>query len=209
MTGPDGIRDLISRAQAGDPDALERVLGVVRPWLERGARPFADPDRPDESTADLAQAAWLRAWQGLSQFRGAGDDLQTMAMFQAWVEELVRNVGLNAARERRAHVRQPRGKIIRLGDSPAEGGEPAGHLDLAASGPSPSSLAAAGERDALIRQALSRLGDERDREIVRLRFVEGLSLRQVAERLGTNHETVRQRYHAALSFLERELEGLR
>jgi RNA polymerase sigma factor (sigma-70 family) len=60
-----------------------------------------------------------------------------------------------------------------------------------------------------VRAALERLTDDQDRQIVHLRFLEGLSLRQIATRLGRSHEFVRQRFHAALRVLERELESLR
>ena len=48
----------------------------------------------------------------------------------------------------------------------------------------------------------------RDREIVRLCFFDGLSLRQIAERLQLSYDKVRQRYHRSLKVLERELGGL-
>jgi DNA-directed RNA polymerase specialized sigma24 family protein len=44
--------------------------------------------------------------------------------------------------------------------------------------------------------------------LVRLRFFEGVSLRQAAHRLGCNHETARQRYHAGLGRLQQDLQGL-
>ena len=53
------------------------------------------------------------------------------------------------------------------------------------------------------------LDSQSDRHIVQMRFLEGLSLRQIARVLGQNHEHVRQRFHAALRSLERELEELR
>jgi RNA polymerase sigma factor (sigma-70 family) len=60
----------------------------------------------------------------------------------------------------------------------------------------------------MIRRALAKIPDATEREILRLRFFEGLSLRQVAERVQVNHETVRQRYHAVLRRLQRDLKGL-
>ncbi len=59
-----------------------------------------------------------------------------------------------------------------------------------------------------MREAIARLSDPLDREIVQLRFVDGLSLRQIAVKLGCNHESVWQRYHAVLGRLQRELGGL-
>ncbi len=71
--GPtDDFPEILQLARQGDQTALAALLELVRPWLERAARGYADPERPDESTADLTQAAWLRVWQGLGQFQGAG-----------------------------------------------------------------------------------------------------------------------------------------
>jgi len=214
MSPPDGFYELLMRARRGESAAIEALLEVIRPWLWQAAHGFADPDRPDESTADLAQTAWLRVWQALDQFQGPGDaetgDAQTLAMFRAWVLQIVRRLGMNALRNRQTEHRRPPGRLQRLdavppGDSTASWG----NFQPEAALPSPSAEAERNEQIERIRKALDRLGDEEDRQIVHLRFLEGLSLRQIATRLGRNHEHVRQRFHAALRLLERELEDLR
>jgi RNA polymerase sigma factor (sigma-70 family) len=210
----DGFRDLIVRAQQGDRTAIDTLLDVIRPWLWQAARGFADPERPDESTADLAQAAWLRAWQSLGQFQGPGEgntgDAQTLAMFRAWVLQIVRRLGMNNVRDRQTEHRRPPGRLRRLdaalpGSSTASWGDP--HLEAAE--PSPSAQAEANEQAVRIRAAFDRLADDEDRQIIHLRFSEGLSLRQIAARLGRNHEHIRRRFHAALRLLEHDLEDLR
>jgi RNA polymerase sigma factor (sigma-70 family) len=60
----------------------------------------------------------------------------------------------------------------------------------------------------MVRAALLKIASETDREIVRLYFFDSLSLRQIAERLGLSYDKVRERHHASLRFLERELGGL-
>ena len=44
---------------------------------------------------------------------------------------------------------------------------------------------------------------------MRLRFIEGLSLRQIAERTGYTYDQVRSRFQKALETIERRLGGLR
>lgn len=214
MNHPHGLQDLIARARGGDRAAAETLLEVIRPWIWQAARGFGDPERPDESTADLAQAAWLRCWQSLGQFQGPGageaDDEQTGAMFRAWVVQIVRRTGMNAVRDRHAGYRRPPGPLRRLDAAPAAGST----LSWAAPAPeavepSPSARVQADERSERLRAALDRLADDEQREIVRFRFLDGLSLRQIAARLGRNHEHVRQRFHAALRALEGELDDLR
>ncbi len=213
MNSPNRFHDLIARAQRGDSAAIDALLEVIRPWLWQAAQGFADHERPDESTADLAQSAWLRVWQSLDQFQGpnAGEtsDAQSLAMFRAWVLQIVRRLGMNAVRDRQTDRRRPPGRLQRLdagppGDSTSSWGPP----QPRAADPSPSAHAAANERAERIRAAVARLTDDEQRQIVQLRFLEGMSLRQIATRLGKNHEHIRQRFHAALRLLERELEGL-
>jgi RNA polymerase sigma factor (sigma-70 family) len=213
MNPSDGFHDLIVRAQRGDRAAVDALLEVIRPWLWQSARGFADADRPDESTADLAQSAWLKVWQSLDQFQGPKDteagDAQTLAMFRAWALQIVRRLGMNAVRDRNAGVRRPPGGVERLDlCPPGQSTRSWGYRGPRAADPSPSACAEAIEQAERIAAALERLSSEEDREIVRLRFVEGLSLRQIGSELSRNHEHVRQRFHAAMRILERELEGL-
>jgi RNA polymerase sigma factor (sigma-70 family) len=199
----DGFRDLVMQAQAGDKQATTQLLAVIRPWLEQRARGYADPCQPDASASDLAQEAWLRAWQKLHQFHGSDDDEQTLAMFRVWVGRILQRLGLNALRDREAQHRKPPGAMVRLGGTASQAG-----LDPAGSEPTPSAHAAVDEQVERVRRVLERIVDATDREIVRLRFFEGLSLRQIAERLQSNHENVRQRFHAVLRQLEHDLKEL-
>jgi len=213
MANPNGLHELIMQAQRGDRAATDALLEVIRPWLWQAAHGFADPERPDESTADLAQAAWLRVWESLGRFRGPGDgetdEAQTLAMIRAWVLQIVRRLGMNAVRDRQAEHRRPPGRLRRLDAAPPGDSTTSWGRDLPqAAEPSPSAGAEAREQAEQVSTALDRLDDE-EREVVRLRFLEGMSLRQIATHLGRNHEHVRRRFHAALQHLERELEGLR
>jgi RNA polymerase sigma factor (sigma-70 family) len=199
-----GFQKLLARARAEDRAATDELLALVRPWLEQLARGHA----PDGGVSDLVQEAWLRAWQKFDQFQGADDEAQALAMFRAWMARIVTRLGLNAARDGGARQRTAPGKLLRLDGSAAAAGDSAAVPDPSAGEPSPSAHAQTAEQARLVHEALARLTDPLDRDIVRLRFFEGMSLRQVAARLGCNHETVRQRYHAVLHRLQRDLNGL-
>jgi RNA polymerase sigma factor (sigma-70 family) len=202
-----GFHDLLARAQSGDHAATDELLILIRPWLEQLARDHAGPPQPNGSVSDLVQEAWLRAWQKLDQFHGAADEAQSLAMFRAWLARIVWRLGLNAARDAGAQQRTPPGKLLRLdGVRAADDSLPV--LDPSASGATPSANVRAAEQTRLVQEALSKLSDPLDRDIIRLRFFEGLSLRQVAHQLECNHETVRQRYHALLGRLQQDLKGL-
>jgi RNA polymerase sigma factor (sigma-70 family) len=119
-------------------------------------------------------------------------------MFRAWLARIVSRLGRNAVRDGAAQQRTPPGKLLRLNESAAP-------LDPSAAGPTPSAHAQAAEQARLVHQALARLADPLERDILAMRFFEGRSLRQIAAHLGINHESARQRYHAAASRLQKEL----
>lgn len=208
MLDPSIAADL-KLAQNGDRQAMERLLAALLPLLESLARRYAEPGSPQESCADLVQEASMRIWQKLPQFQGSEDMAQTAAMFHDWVSQLVRRLAQDRQRHRHAHRRKPKQGIARFraataGDSNSD----AGARDPSARGPTPSTNVRRGEEADRIRAALAKIADDTDREIVRLCFFDGLSLRQIAERLNVNYDKVRTRYHACLRQLERELKGL-
>jgi RNA polymerase sigma factor (sigma-70 family) len=200
MSDPERLPELLAQAQAGDTAAIEALLKAIRPWLEQIAAGHAGRGQPDGGTSDLVQQAWLRAWHHLGQFHGGTTGEETVARFRAWLARIVRRLAGNAQRARAAAQRRPPGTLVRL-DAPATGSA----VEPPAGDPTPSACAAADEEEQRLHDALARIEDETDRTILRLRFFEGLSLRQIALRLGTNHEQVRQRCHAALRRLERDL----
>jgi RNA polymerase sigma-70 factor (ECF subfamily) len=200
-----GFLNLLADARAGDRQATEKLLALMRPWLEQLARRHAPPRRADGSTADLVQEAWLRAWQKLDQFQGSDNEVQALAMFRAWLERIVCRLGLNATRDQKAQQRNPGSPFLQL-DGARASGSSGPVLDPSDGRPTPSANVQAEEEARRVHEALARLPDPLDRDIVRLRFFQGLSLRQIATQLGRDHETVRQRYHAAMHRLQGDLE---
>ncbi len=200
------FRSLVHRAQGGEREAIERLLALVRPGIEEVVRSFADPARPDESTSDLVQEAWLRAWRGIEGFRGGATDEETMAMFRGWVKQIAQRTGLNAQRDRDTTRRGPPGGAVlpldRLSpDSSFNPGVPA----PAAPGLSPSSLARHDEETRRIHEALASISDPTVRDVVRLRFFEELPLTQVARQLGLSYDEARGRFESGMRILERLL----
>jgi RNA polymerase sigma factor (sigma-70 family) len=203
----EGFHDLLARTRAGDRAAADELLGLIRPWIEQFARQHRPPHSPGGSVSDLVQEAWLRAWQKLDQFQGAADGAQSVVMFRAWLARIVSRLGLNAARDASAQQRTPPGQLLQL-NGPREADDSLRVLDPSTSEPTPSANVRAEEQTRLVQEALARLTDPLDRDVIRLRFFEGLSLRQVAHRLGCNHETIRQHFHAILGQLQHDLKGL-
>jgi len=201
-----GFDELVRQAQNGDRRAMDLLLEAWRSQMVMVARNYADPAHAAESVSDFVQEAELRAWQGLAQFRGGVNDQETQAMWGAWIQQIVRRVGLNHVQARNAQRRKdPDRKVLPLaGGAGSTGG--AG-LEPSAGGSSPSAHFLKDERAQLVRTALEGIPDETDRAIVRLCFFDGLSFGQIAARVGFCYETVRQRYHEALGRMENELKG--
>lgn len=208
MIAPEGLAQLVRRAQAGDRLAEAELLERVVPALGAFAERFGRSSSPEESTSDFVQEASLRFWEKLPQFHGATDDAQTAAMLHEWLGQLVRRFAATRRQARHARKRRPATSVMPLG---APGNEPRGAgpaIDPASAGPSPSAVVRAAEIDERVHAALNAMPEALDRQIMELCFAQKLSLREIAEHLHLNYDKVRERYHSGLRFLQRELDGL-
>ncbi|MCZ6691866.1 MAG: sigma-70 family RNA polymerase sigma factor [Planctomycetota bacterium] len=203
--GSEEFGKILQRAQDGDRQAMDKVLQNLRPYLASLARPYADPIRPAGSTADLLQDACLRAWRKLGTFEGGKNDEETFAMFRSWIGQIVRRLGLNSIRDRAAKGRIPSDKIVPLrpadGDSSGAGSD----RDVPARTRTPSAYAREGEMAERIRSALESLADPTAATVVRLRFFDGMTIPEIAERLDMSPSQVRERHRSAMRRLRREL----
>jgi len=84
---------LIDRARAGDRRALENLLVVCKPAVERYARRSCESEDVEEAVQD---ALWIL-------FRRLGG-LRSAAAFASWLFQIVRRACVSYARRRRAHV---------------------------------------------------------------------------------------------------------
>ena len=112
-----------------------------------------------------------------------------------WLYRTVHNLALN-------HRRQER-KIVPLEPVAAQG-EPASAPDTADPEPLPDEQIIRWEGIGLVRLSLSAL-DERSREVVRLKFDEDLSYKQISERTGLTTGHVGYLLHHALKVIAAEL----
>jgi RNA polymerase sigma-70 factor (ECF subfamily) len=169
-------RALIARVKDGDAAAYD-VL--ARRYLARAVaiarRLLQDPDDAE----DLVQDAFMRALSRIGSF-------DEQRAFGPWFFRLLINAGLNAR------------KFRALRSFASDSGE------FASPTPSPLELA---ERDDLrgrFGAALARL-PARQRLVVSLFEVDGLSTSEIAAMLGITSETVRWHHHQARQTLRREL----
>jgi RNA polymerase sigma-70 factor (ECF subfamily) len=188
--------ELVRRSAAGDDAARQELLARHRGRLRRMIGIRLDRRllaRLDPS--DVVQEVLLEAHDKLNDY------LRDQPLpFYPWLRQiawqrLVKIHQRHHARKRRVTQEGPA-----LPDLPDES---VGDLAerLAASGTSPSQHAVREERRIQVRAALGRLG-ERDREVLVLRYLEQMSLREIAAVSGISEGAVKSRHARALLRLE-------
>jgi RNA polymerase sigma-70 factor (ECF subfamily) len=182
---------MVGRARAGDRSAFgwlveqtqDRVFGLAF-RLCRGDRLHAE---------ELAQESFLRALQGLPNFRGD-------AAFSTWMHRIVVNLHVN--RESTLAAKARRSQVSILNSRHEEGPR----VELPAATRRPDDLASEAELLDRMRAAFDDL-DEPRRLVVLLRDVEGRSYGEIAQLVGVPIGTVRSRLARAREELSRRLGG--
>lgn len=187
--------ELLRRAGSGDDSALQQLLGVHRDRLRRMVAARMDPRmaaRVDPS--DVVQEALLEASKKLADYLR-----ERPIPFYPWLRQLAWEQLVNLHRR---HVRAQRRSVLReeyvgLSDDSA--------VQLArclmSSGTSPSGQLLRAEMRDRVRTALARLASP-DREVLVMRYVEGLSTPEMAGILGVSERTVQSRHRRALERLQ-------
>jgi RNA polymerase sigma-70 factor (ECF subfamily) len=171
-------QELIARAVGGDRQALvallyqhyEPLAAHLRRKLPAGGRGVLDVD-------DILQQTFLKAFQHIHTFAARGENA-----FYRWLRTLGDHACIDAARRRQCRPDQrdgPRSLTAANGPAPE-----------AVDAETPSGAAARGEAVRAVHRALTTL-PPRQREAVALVSLEGLSLTEAAQRLGTTRSAVR------------------
>lgn len=176
-------RELVQRAIAGDADAqselysrtFQTVYGRIRVKV------------PDEDTAlDLTQDTYLRAFTHLEQ-------LKEPAAFPGWILTIARNLTINWYKK---HARDKNVSLFSQSDyeneanlsvQDDEGQEPEYHVESL-----PEESLDRAETSRLVQEILNSLPEEQ-RLVLLLRYVEQMSINEIAETLGENPNTVKTR----------------
>ena len=175
--------ELVTAAMAGDRDAVARLLEVIRPLVARYCRGRLGPvDRSFLSADDVAQEVCLAVLTALPNYRVQGKP------FLAFV------YGIAAHKVIDAHRSVSRGRTDPVADVP----------DAVETGAGPEQRALRGELSAQLRDLLDTL-PEKQREILLLRIVVGLSAEETAEIVEASPGAVRVAQHRALSRLRKNL----
>jgi RNA polymerase sigma factor (sigma-70 family) len=194
-----GIQRLIARAKAGDDEAWLSLHEMVRPYLLNVAQRLLGRGWAHRSVSDLTQDTWQRVCTKIETFHGGADDDQTAALFRAWVRVTMVRVSANWRREETTQRRQVSGGALSLSILQArDSHDGVRAFDPIAEQSSVSGHVCSDEKRATIDRVLGTLDDCGDRELVRLHFFEGRSLRDIARERGVSDGSIRTRLRKIL-----------
>jgi RNA polymerase sigma-70 factor (ECF subfamily) len=205
----DGPLELLSKARAGETDALGELCALYRNYLRMVVRTGLGPRlRERVELSDVVQEALVEVVRQFPQFTG-----QNEAALVGWLRRLV---GQKLADLGRYHSRVKRAgaaTAVSLDASPdsAAGfrsGEESGRLVdmLALSQTSPSQAASRREQIVLLADALAALPDS-EADVLWLYGAESLSFEAIGDRMGLSRKSVRGIWARGLKRLKRSLEG--
>jgi RNA polymerase sigma-70 factor, ECF subfamily len=172
---------LVARAVRRDRDAFGQLYNLYFERVYRYARlKLGNPVEAEDVTA----AVFLSAWRAIDQFRPKHD-----ASFAGWLFRLAHNALVDRYRRMKPMVSLDAGLDEALAEQEVTSPEAALEWQLTL---------------AELHQALQQLTEEQ-REVVLLRFVEGLSAREVGDIMGKHEGTVRGMQFRAIEALRRAL----
>lgn len=198
MGEPDRSRELVQRASRGDAPAVDELLALHLPGLERFVRREAGAlvaahDRP----SDVVQSACREVLEHIDRFRYDGED-----GFRRWLYRTALRKLQDRHRYWQAEKRDAM-REVRAGPMGTSGSAPRLE-ELLRSLRTPSQDAVMNEEYERVRQACDELPD-RYREIILFAQVEGLRHAEIAERMQISETNARVLLSRALARLARLL----
>lgn len=172
-------RQLVARAQGGDPEAFSQLVERHQTMVYRLA--LGKTGSPQDAE-EVTQTAFLKAWQGLRTFQGK-------AAFSTWLYRLTANAAVDLLRRRREPA-------LSLDDPDLP--------PIPDQAPSPEELSMAAERRRLLWQAIDQLPESHRLPLV-LRELEELSYREIARALDLEEGTVKSRLARGRLMLRQQL----
>ncbi len=174
---------LVSAARSGDQAAFTAIVERYQRRIYRVAYGLA---RSHEDADDLAQEAFVRAWQALDRFR-VGEPLYP------WLARIVTNLAYSLFRRRKRRPETSIEPLVEAGMQWGADDDPADH-------------AADREHAGRLAEAFEELSEDH-RAILVLRVVEGMSYDEIARTLEIASGTVMSRLSRARAELKARLEA--
>lgn len=178
--------ELVVASKEGDNEAFGRLLEQYRGYLLMLAHRYLSARlRRRVDPADIVQLTFLEAKRDLAAFRG-----QTPAEFAGWLRGMLKN---NVATAVARHITAQKRSLAREVDPRKNSGHGSQRgswvHQLPGSTTSPSGVAIREEAVLALLEALHEL-PETQAEAIRLRYMEGLPLAEIVERMGKSETAV-------------------
>lgn len=174
----DPDRELAEKFRAGERAAFDQLVRRHQQGVWRMVRRYV---RRDADAADVTQLVFVRAFKGLSSFRGA-------ASVRSWLYRIAINCSLSWIRDHRR-------------EEPTEIAE-----DALTEAPVAPGRLAAGEDHARLRSAIAQL-PPKQKLVLELRVFDDLSFKEVAELADCSENTAKVNFHYAVKKLRDILGG--
>jgi RNA polymerase sigma-70 factor (ECF subfamily) len=185
-SGQEQVTQLLSAWRGGDSSALDRLIPLVQPELQRLAHRYMSKERPGHTlqTTVLIHDAYLEFVDNTQP------DWQNRAHFFAVAAQLMRRIMVDHARQRQALKRGGGALKVTLDEAAHAVEERA--VELLA-----------------LDEALEKLAafDKRKADVVEMRYFGGLTMEEIADVLKVHVNTVTREWSAARAWLYATLRG--
>ena len=172
-------RALIERSRRGDIAAFDELVRTYEKSVYNTAYRLAGSY---DDAADVAQEAFVRAWNNLKSFRGD-------SAFSTWLYRIVTNVFLDDRKRKRARPQRSLDEAIALDESNVT-------RQFEDDAPGPEEVAEGVERRMVLERAIQTL-PEAQRIVIVLYHTQGLSYEEIAEITNLPMGTVKSKLNRA------------
>lgn len=193
---PGSVSILIPSIKAGDELAREELMAILMSHLNESAnRNLGKSLRQKAGVSDIVQQSFVQIIEKFAQFRG-----NTRAELLAWIESIVVNEIRNTNRAFKTRKRDvSREQSLQQSQNPTANSPADPQL-------TPSSEAITQEKKQRIHQLLNELAPDYA-EVIRLRNLESLPFKEIADRMNRSEEAVSQLWYRAMLKFEQKLKG--
>ncbi|WDQ17613.1 sigma-70 family RNA polymerase sigma factor [Rhodopirellula sp. P2] len=185
-TSSDTTTALVIASKRGDNEALGQLMLRYRGYLLMLAhRYLSDQLRRRIDPADLVQVTFLEAKRDLHAFRG-----ESSGEFAGWLRGMLKNNVASAVAHHVMTQKRSTKKEVHAGGAGGDGSQPDNWIaQMPGAKTSPSGVAVRQEAVSAMMEALHEL-PETQAEAIRLRYMEGLSLKEIVDRMDKSETAV-------------------
>lgn len=172
---------IINRCQAGDKEAFQELIAKYHPYVYRFLVKITDDE---DISQDLTQETFIKVIRNIDKF-----DINGSAKFSTYIITLCRNCYIDYYRKSRKTMSDV---LIDENLMADEAGIEEMVIDK--------------ELNQEVERELEQLPEEQ-RIAIRLKYIEGLTLKEIAEKMGVESKTIKSRIHNGIVKLRKIFDG--